>query len=48
MIQHDTHGRDSYQIDGELWTRGRNAIAFVALVASEILARRTAKRLVPA
>lgn len=29
----DTHVRDSYQIDGELWTRGRNAIAFIALVS---------------
>lgn len=34
MIQHATHPRDSYTIDSELWTRGRNAIAFVALISS--------------
>ena len=33
MIHHDTHGRDSYQIEGGLWTRGWNATAFVALVS---------------
>jgi len=29
----NTHTRDSYQLDGELWVRGRNAIAFVALIS---------------
>jgi hypothetical protein len=33
MIQHATHAQDSYRIDPALWTRGRNAIAFVALVS---------------
>jgi hypothetical protein len=33
MTEHATHARDSYQIDGELWTRGRNAIAFIALIS---------------
>src|SRR4051794_31132131 len=34
MIHHGTtHATDSYQIDGDLWMRGRNAIAFVALLS---------------
>ena len=33
MVHHGTHVRDSYQIDGDLWTRGRNAIAFIALIS---------------
>jgi hypothetical protein len=33
MIQHATHAQDSYRIDPALWTRGRNAIAFVALIS---------------
>ncbi len=33
MIQHATHLQDSYRIDPALWTRGRNAIAFVALIS---------------
>jgi hypothetical protein len=33
MIQHATHVQDSYRIDPALWTRGRNAIAFVALIS---------------
>lgn len=32
MIQH-AHPRDSYQMDADLWIRGRNVIAFVALVS---------------
>lgn len=33
MIHHASHARDSYQIDGDLWIRGRNGIAFVALIS---------------
>src|SRR5687767_603622 len=33
MTQHATYVQDSYRIDPALWTRGRNAIAFVALVS---------------
>ncbi|HYO80909.1 MAG TPA: hypothetical protein VES20_05880 [Bryobacteraceae bacterium] len=33
MIHHANPVRDSYQIDGEVWTRGRNAIAFVVLIS---------------
>jgi hypothetical protein len=33
MIQHATHAQDSYRIDPALWSRGRNAIAFVALIS---------------
>ena len=33
MIQHATHAEDSYRIDPGLWTRGRNGIAFVALIS---------------
>lgn len=33
MNHHATHVQDAYRIDPELWTRGRNAIAFVALVS---------------
>jgi hypothetical protein len=33
MIDHTTHVRDSYHLDAEFWTRGRNALAFVALIA---------------
>ena len=34
MIHHHPRGTtDSYTIDGDLWTRGRNAIAFVALIS---------------
>jgi hypothetical protein len=33
MIQQATHVQDSYRIDPALWTRGRNAIAFVALIS---------------
>lgn len=33
MIHHEPHVRDSYQIDGDLWVRGRNAIAFIALIS---------------
>jgi hypothetical protein len=33
MVHHGTHVRDSYQIDGDLWVRGRNAIAFIALIS---------------
>jgi hypothetical protein len=33
MIQHATRITDSYHIDNDLWVRGRNAIAFVALIS---------------
>jgi hypothetical protein len=33
MIHHARSITDSYYIDGGLWTRGRNAIAFVALIS---------------
>jgi hypothetical protein len=33
MIQHATRNIDSYYIDDDLWVRGRNAIAFVALIS---------------
>ena len=33
VTQHANHRQDSYRIDPALWTRGRNAIAFVALVS---------------
>ena len=35
MIQHATHheATDSYYLDGDLWLRGRNAIAFIALIS---------------
>src|SRR5687768_16712851 len=33
MIHHATRITDSYQIDGDLWVRGRNGIAFVALIS---------------
>ena len=33
MIRHATSNTDSYQIDGDLWVRGRNGIAFVALIS---------------
>jgi hypothetical protein len=33
MIQHATHVQDSYRIDPALWSRGRNGIAFIALIS---------------
>src|SRR5687768_16374661 len=33
MIQHATDVQDCYRVDPALWTRGRNAIAFVALIS---------------